>query len=220
MSFILCNYFRKIKRYNNGRGLLSVGCLEYPKWNSYINSAHITNAYERIARPPLFEGYVQEGRNYVTLNNTVSMGRTLAALQSYIECNGGKVILVTTLTGFSVPELETLNFVKTNIQNLLSDGSMNSTSQSNTSLKANLDTSKNPIALTRSEIESLRQDSKAAMKLASALVAQNIEVIDFTRTFYEPRIPVGTYYLLHCGHSIQGKNRKKDKLQHSKELAK
>ena len=106
------------------------------------------------------------------------MGGTLAALQSYIECNGGKVILVTTLTGFSIPELETLNFVKTNIQNLLSDGSMNSTSQSNTSLKANLDTSKNPIALTRSEIESLRQDSKAAMKLASALVAQNIEVID------------------------------------------
>lgn len=82
---------------------------------------------------------------------------------------------------------------------------MNSTSQSNTSLKATLDTSKNPIALTRSEIESLRQDSKAAMKLASALVAQNIEVIDFTRTFYEPRIPVGTYYLLHCGHLIQGK---------------
>lgn len=37
---------------------------------------------------------------------------TLAALQSYIECNGGKVILATTLTGFSVPELETLNFVK------------------------------------------------------------------------------------------------------------
>ena len=111
------------------------------------------------------------------------MGGTLAALQSYIECNGGKVILVTTLTGFSIPELETLNFVKTNIQNLLSDGSMNSTSQSNTSLKANLDTSKNPIALTRSEIESLRQDSKAAMKLASALVAQNIEVIDFTHTF-------------------------------------
>lgn len=85
---------------------------------------------------------------------------------------------------------------------------MNSTSQSNTSLKANLDTSKNPIALTRSEIDSLRQDSKAAMKLASALVAQNIEVIDFARTFYEPRISVGTHYLLHCSHSIQGKNRK------------
>nr|WP_228719670.1 hypothetical protein [Acinetobacter ursingii] len=34
------------------------------------------------------------------------------ALQSYIECNGGKVILATTLTSFSVPELETLNFVK------------------------------------------------------------------------------------------------------------
>lgn len=78
-----------------------------------INSVHVTNAYERIIRHPLFEGYVQEGRNYVTLNDTVSMGGALScALQSYIECNGGKVILATTLTGFSVPELETLNFVK------------------------------------------------------------------------------------------------------------
>lgn len=76
------------------------------------------NAYERIVRQPLFEGNVQEGRNYVILDDTVSMGGTLAALKGYIECNGGKVILATTLTGFSVPELDlvpnqkTLNFVK------------------------------------------------------------------------------------------------------------
>lgn len=82
------------------------------------------NAYERIVRQPLFEGNVQEGRNYVILDDTVSMGGTLAALKGYIECNGGKVILATTLTGFSVPELDlvpnqkTLDFVTNKHQNL------------------------------------------------------------------------------------------------------
>lgn len=70
-------------------------------------------AYERIVRQPLFEGQVQEGRNYVILDDTVSMGGTLAALKGYIENNGGKVVLATTLTGFSVPEIDLVPLKKT-----------------------------------------------------------------------------------------------------------
>lgn len=76
------------------------------------------SAYERIVRQPLFEGSVEANRKYVILDDTVSMGGTLAALKGYIECNGGKVILASTLTGFSVPNIDlvpnqkTLNYVK------------------------------------------------------------------------------------------------------------
>lgn len=38
--------------------------------------------------------------------------------------------------------------------------------------------------MTRSEIDSLRQDSKAAMKLASDLVAKNIEPLNFANTYF------------------------------------
>ncbi|EOZ8645400.1 phosphoribosyltransferase [Acinetobacter baumannii] len=70
-------------------------------------------AYERIVRQPLFEGEVQEGRNYVILDDTVSMGGTLAALKGYIENNGGKVVLACTLTGFLVPEIDLVPLEKT-----------------------------------------------------------------------------------------------------------
>jgi len=73
---------------------------------SPTNLVRFTNTYELIVRQPLFKGYVQEGRNYVILNGTISMGGTLATLQGYIEYNCAKVILATTLTSFSVPELD------------------------------------------------------------------------------------------------------------------
>ena len=77
------------------------------------------SAYERIVRQPMFDGYVEQGRNYVILDDTVAMGGTLAALRGYIESQGGRVILAMTITGFSVPELDivpnqkTLNYVLT-----------------------------------------------------------------------------------------------------------
>lgn len=53
--------------------------------------------------------------------------------------------------------------------------------------------------MTRSEIDSLRQDSKAAMKLASALVAENIEPINFARTFHATPKQQVHYCVLHHG---------------------
>lgn len=74
------------------------------------------SAYERIVRQPMFDGYVEAGRNYVILDDTVSMGGTLAALKGHIESNGGKVILGATLTGYQdvdlVPLEKTLNHVR------------------------------------------------------------------------------------------------------------
>ena len=74
------------------------------------------NAYERIVRQPMFDGHVEVGRNYVIIDDTVSMGGTLAALKGHIESNGGKVILGVTLTGYRdldlVPLDKTLSFIR------------------------------------------------------------------------------------------------------------
>ncbi|MEF9957996.1 MAG: phosphoribosyltransferase [Acinetobacter sp.] len=82
-----------------------------------IVKANHTNAssYERIVRQPVFDGRVEPNRNYVILDDTVSMGGTLAALKGYIEYNGGKVILGMTLTGYNdldlVPLQKTLDSI-------------------------------------------------------------------------------------------------------------
>lgn len=70
--------------------------------------ANHTNAgaYERIVRQPRFEGEVQEGRNYIIVDDTVAMGGTLAALKGYIESQGGNVVRAITLTGLTVPEFD------------------------------------------------------------------------------------------------------------------
>lgn len=53
--------------------------------------------------------------------------------------------------------------------------------------------------MTRSEIDSLRQDSKAAMKLASDLVAKNIKPINFACKFYPTPKNKGGFYFLRRG---------------------
>lgn len=74
------------------------------------------NAYERIVRQAMFDGYVEPNRNYIILDDTVSMGGTLAALRGFIESKGGKVIAGIALTGYPdlniVPLEKTLNYVK------------------------------------------------------------------------------------------------------------
>lgn len=61
-------------------------------------------AYERIVRQPRFEGDIEQGANYIIIDDTVAMGGTLAALKGYIESKGGKVLRAVTLTGLTVPE--------------------------------------------------------------------------------------------------------------------
>ncbi|MEZ8260378.1 hypothetical protein [Vibrio sp. 10N.247.311.47] len=56
-------------------------------------------AFYRLSQYPFFDGDVQQGGNYVILDDTLSMGGTLASLRGYIENKGGHVILAVALTG-------------------------------------------------------------------------------------------------------------------------
>ncbi|MCK9549143.1 LPD38 domain-containing protein [Aquamicrobium sp.] len=57
------------------------------------------DAFARLARQPVFSGPVVAGQDYVIVDDTVTMGGTLANLRGYIESQGGRVILASTLTG-------------------------------------------------------------------------------------------------------------------------
>lgn len=57
-------------------------------------------AFERMARQPEFDGPVQPGQDYLIVDDTLTMGGTLANLRGYIESKGGNVVLASTLTGF------------------------------------------------------------------------------------------------------------------------
>jgi len=56
-------------------------------------------AFYRLSQYPFFDGNIQKGRNYIILDDTLSMGGTLASLRGYIENKGGHVILAIALTG-------------------------------------------------------------------------------------------------------------------------
>ena len=57
------------------------------------------DGWHRIANQPTFEGDVEKGRDYVIVDDTLAQGGTVAQLKEYIESNGGKVSLITALTG-------------------------------------------------------------------------------------------------------------------------
>lgn len=52
----------------------------------------------RLVACPSFAGEVEAGQEYVILDDTVSMGGTLAALRGFIENRGGNVILAAAMT--------------------------------------------------------------------------------------------------------------------------
>ena len=56
-------------------------------------------AFYRLSQYPFFDGAVQKDTNYVILDDTLSMGGTVASLRGYIENKGGKVLFAATLTG-------------------------------------------------------------------------------------------------------------------------
>lgn len=53
----------------------------------------------RLGRQPKFEGAVMPGQEYLLLDDTLTQGGTLAQLKTHIEDAGGKVLLVSALTG-------------------------------------------------------------------------------------------------------------------------
>ncbi|WP_417518847.1 LPD38 domain-containing protein [Marinobacter sp.] len=59
-----------------------------------------TGADYRLANHAVFEGAVQAGQDYLVVDDTMTMGGTLAGLRGHIEANGGNVVGASTLTGF------------------------------------------------------------------------------------------------------------------------
>ena len=68
------------------------------------NTAKRTNSgiYHRYTSPPEFKGEVQAGKSYLIVDDTLSVGGTIAALKGYIENNGGKVIGSTVMTAYDL----------------------------------------------------------------------------------------------------------------------
>ncbi len=52
----------------------------------------------RLAFNPEFEGEVQKDRQYLILDDTLTMGGTIASLRGYVENRGGKVVLASVMT--------------------------------------------------------------------------------------------------------------------------
>lgn len=59
-----------------------------------------SGAFHRIGVQPVFDGEVVPGQDYLVVDDTMTMGGTLANLRGHIEANGGRVVLASTLTGF------------------------------------------------------------------------------------------------------------------------
>jgi hypothetical protein len=57
------------------------------------------DGYGRLARPPIFDGDVVPGAEYVLVDDFVGQGGTLANLRGFIEARGGSVSAAVTLTG-------------------------------------------------------------------------------------------------------------------------
>ena len=57
------------------------------------------DGFSRLARQAEFSGAIQNGYEYVLVDDFVGMGGTLANLKGYIEANGGKVLAAVSLTG-------------------------------------------------------------------------------------------------------------------------
>jgi hypothetical protein len=56
-------------------------------------------AYYRLSNYPRFDGHIEIDQDYLILDDTLTMGGTLASLRGYIESQGKKVIMATVLTG-------------------------------------------------------------------------------------------------------------------------
>lgn len=61
-----------------------------------------TGIYHRYVAPPEFKGEVQAGKSYLIVDDTLSVGGTIATLKGYIENNGGKVIGSTVMTAHAL----------------------------------------------------------------------------------------------------------------------
>lgn len=59
-----------------------------------------TGSDYRLANHAVFDGPVEPGQKYLVVDDTMTMGGTLAGLRGHIEANGGTVVAASALTGF------------------------------------------------------------------------------------------------------------------------
>lgn len=59
-----------------------------------------TGIYHRYVAPPEFRGEVERGQSYLIVDDTLSVGGTIATLKGYIENRGGKVVGATVMTAY------------------------------------------------------------------------------------------------------------------------
>lgn len=64
---------------------------------SIANHSRAPSIYHRFASPPIFDGYVEKGADYVIIDDTCTAGGTLTNLRGFIEERGGCVILMSVL---------------------------------------------------------------------------------------------------------------------------
>jgi hypoxanthine-guanine phosphoribosyltransferase len=64
---------------------------------SVANHGGSQSAYHRMVSQPVFDGYVEEGAHYLIVDDTCTVGGTLANLKGFIETKGGIVLGMSTL---------------------------------------------------------------------------------------------------------------------------
>ena len=77
-----------------------IGCeleTEIIQWNAAVKRDLIPGGYQRLVLEPLYEGPVRDGREYILADDMCSSGGTFASLRGFVESNGGRVILMTSL---------------------------------------------------------------------------------------------------------------------------
>jgi hypothetical protein len=93
------------------------------------------NGWLRLATPATFTGSIEQGKDYLLIDDHVGLGGTLANLRRYIETQGGNVIGMTTLTetagGHKIaPRPDTFSARKENMdRSLTSSGTESSDTQ-------------------------------------------------------------------------------------------
>ncbi len=65
--------------------------------SSVANHGGAESVYHRMVSQPTFDGYVEAEASYVIVDDTCTLGGTLANLKGFIETNGGTVLCVSTL---------------------------------------------------------------------------------------------------------------------------
>jgi hypothetical protein len=66
--------------------------------SSVANHSEAPSIYHRFVSQPEFDGYVENGANYLLVDDVCTAGGTLANLKGFIEQNGGNVIAMSVLS--------------------------------------------------------------------------------------------------------------------------